>query len=192
MAYLKQFGWIIFGAFIIAFVGLFNGYPLVYSDTGTYIYSGFDRFIPADRPIVYGLFLKFFSFNFSAWPVIIAQNIITALVVWETIKLLELKWPSHIKTFVFSTIVLTAFTGIGWYTNQLMPDFFAPIVIMCLSIFLISKHISPRKTIVISIILVLGLITHYTHLLISMAVLTVFTLVVFINKKYLINLSKKR
>lgn len=66
MAYLKQFGWIIFGAFIIAFVGLFNGYPLVYSDTGTYIYSGFDRFIPADRPIVYGLFLKFFSFNFSA------------------------------------------------------------------------------------------------------------------------------
>ena len=39
------------GALLLSLIGLYNGYPLVYSDTGTYIYSGFDMFIPVDRPL---------------------------------------------------------------------------------------------------------------------------------------------
>jgi len=48
------------GTLILSLIGLYNGYPLVYSDTGTYIYSGFDKFIPLGRPVTYGLFLSFF------------------------------------------------------------------------------------------------------------------------------------
>src|SRR6056297_1608751 len=76
------------GTVILSIVGLFNGYPLVYSDTGTYIYSGFNYFIPNDRPVSYGLFIKFFSLSYSAWFVILIQNLITAFVLFELINLI--------------------------------------------------------------------------------------------------------
>src|SRR5690606_27250530 len=114
---------------ILSIIGLYNGYPLVYSDTGTYIYSGFDKFIPNDRPVTYGLFLKFFSFNFSAWFVIIIQNIITAYVIYEVMKIFFANRNNFNKIYLATLLFLVIITGIGWYSNQLMPDFFAPITI---------------------------------------------------------------
>lgn len=48
-----------------------NGYPLVYSDSGTYIGSGFEGIVPVDRPIAYGLFVRHISVAYSLWFVIL-------------------------------------------------------------------------------------------------------------------------
>ncbi|MFK8101257.1 MAG: hypothetical protein AB8G15_01985, partial [Saprospiraceae bacterium] len=58
---------ILLGTIILLFVAFYNGYPLVYSDTGTYIQSGFELFVPVDRPLTYGLFLRYTSLGISPW-----------------------------------------------------------------------------------------------------------------------------
>ena len=78
------------GTLILSLIGLYNGYPLVYSDTGVYIASGLKEFVPVDRPIGYGLFIKLFSFNYSLWLVVAFQNLITAFVLYELLKTFDL------------------------------------------------------------------------------------------------------
>ena len=68
---------------------LINGYPLVYADTGTYLTSGFQLGIPADRPLGYGLFCRLFSGDgLSLWGVVIAQALLSAVVLvhaWQVL-----------------------------------------------------------------------------------------------------------
>lgn len=49
--------YIFFGLFILSWVLWYNGYPLVYSDTGTYIAGAHEHFVPGDRPQTYGEFI---------------------------------------------------------------------------------------------------------------------------------------
>jgi hypothetical protein len=44
---------------------IWNGYPLVFLDTGTYVASGFERFVPRDRPLAYGFFIRHSSLAHS-------------------------------------------------------------------------------------------------------------------------------
>ena len=187
MSKIKNFQIIGFGTLILCIIGLYNGYPLVYSDTGTYIYSGFDKFIPVDRPITYGLFLRFFSFNYSAWFVILFQNFITAYVMYEFLKIFFLKMKRFSLIYYSILLFLVLFTGIGWYSNQLMPDFFAPLIILIIFTLLISKDISIFSQILLSIILLGGLTTHFSHLVIASLVIA---FIIFIKVLFMRNLKE--
>jgi len=169
---MRNLFFVLLGTFILMIVGFYNGYPLVYSDTGTYIYSGFDKFVPNDRPITYGLFLWFFSFRFSLWLVIVAQNLITAYVLYELLKLfLKQKGQTFHFLYISILLLLTFFTGIGWYSNQIMPDFFAPVMVLTLIILIFNKELSLLKRICLYIIFIISIIVHLSHLLISLSLI---------------------
>ena len=180
------------GTFILSLVGLYNGYPLVYSDTGTYIYSGFDVFVPFDRPITYGLFLKLFSFRYSAWFVILFQNFISAFVILECLKVFFNDYKKLKIIFPITLLFLVVLTGIGWYSNQLMPDFFAPLVILTYFTLLLRKKISILPKTILILILIYGLITHFSHLMIGgvLAILSVSAKLIY--KEKLVEISLKR
>ena len=59
---------------IIVYPAFMNMYPLVYSDTGTYILSSRELVAPVDRPLMYGLLIRLFSWQVSLWPVVIFQG----------------------------------------------------------------------------------------------------------------------
>ncbi len=182
----------IIATLILSFIGFYNGYPLVYSDTGTYIYSGFDHFIPKDRPITYGLFIDLFSFHFSLWTVIIVQNFITAWVMMKVMQTLEIRRDKF--TFIYLAVIafLVFFTGIGWYTNQVMPDFFAPLSILIIYILLENRHTGILSSIVLYILLVFSLITHFSHMLIGLLLILGLFLLKYSWKRYFHHLSLKR
>ena len=50
--------YILAGCLLMMFPAFVNGYPLIYSDTSTYIHSAFEFLPPKDRPITYGLIYK--------------------------------------------------------------------------------------------------------------------------------------
>gem|GEM_PF-3661669 len=52
---------IVAGACLLLWTPLHNGYPLIYSDSGTYIFSGALSYAPSDRPIGYGLFIRYLN-----------------------------------------------------------------------------------------------------------------------------------
>jgi len=180
------------GTVILSIVGLFNGYPLVYSDTGTYIYSGFNYFIPNDRPVSYGLFIKFFSLSYSAWFVILIQNLITAFVLFELINLIIGKKYNFQRIYYGILLFLVLFTGIGWYSNQLMPDFFAPLTFLIIFILLKSRNIFSMANIVLIAVLIFSLITHFSHLLIGSTIIAGIALFKLFSGKYLREVSLKK
>jgi len=163
--FVKDLLFIICGTFILSLIGFYNGYPLVYSDTGTYIYSGFDQFIPNDRPISYGLFLYLFSFNFSSWLVVLTQNFLTVFTIFSFIKIWKMEQKKLHLLFLSILILLTSITAIGWYSNQLMPDFFTPLVILSYTTLLLRRNASIATQILLSLILVYGSICHFSNLL---------------------------
>ncbi|KAB1064333.1 hypothetical protein [Salibacter halophilus] len=187
----KPISIVLIGTLILSLIGLYNGYPLVYSDTGTYIYSGFDVFVPNDRPVMYGLFLRFFSFKTSAWFVIFVQNLITSYVLYELFRSLY-KTDRLKKSYLLITLFLVFFTGIGWYSNQLMPDFFAPIAIISLYLFLSgSLKGSIVRNVLVGLILTVSLLVHFSHLMIGTIMVGLALIVKLTRGKEMILLSLK-
>lgn len=153
---------------------LINGYPLVYADTGTYLTSGFQLGIPADRPLGYGLFCRLFSGDgLSLWGVVIAQALLSAVVLvhaWQV--LVGRRWG----LFLATTALLSATTGLGWTTGRLLPDVFTPLAIVSTALLVLTALSWPAR---IGHAAVIGLActTHFSHLVIvpATAVIAVVT-----------------
>ena len=180
------------GALILLSIGLFNGYPLVYSDTGTYIYSGFDSFIPKDRPVTYGYLIKFISLKYSLWFVIIFQNLITSFIIFKTLKTLRISSKNFNFIFLSVILFLTFFSGIAWYTNQIMPDFFAPLLVLSLYILIFDKNLSFTDNIFLFLILIISITVHFSHLILSTFIILFITVAKLLSSKYLKQISFKK
>src|SRR4051812_5172804 len=112
------------GAFCLMLDAFYNGFPLVYSDTSTYIASGFELESPFDRPITYGLFLRIFSLNgLSLWFVIFFQSLILSYLIFLVVQLV-IRQESFLMFGLLTIILLSLFTGVSWTVSQLMPDVF--------------------------------------------------------------------
>jgi hypothetical protein len=170
------------GAFILSLVALYNGFPLVYSDTGTYISSGFEMFVPMDRPIVYGIFIRIISMGLSPWLVIIVQNLLTSFIIFTTIKTIIKEHQRRRVTHVVLIFVLTVFTGIGWYTNQLMPDYTTPLVILILFILLCNDRLTIFIKTILTVVLVYSFMAHLSHLLLGISFM-LFSIIYFLAKR---------
>ncbi|UTW63541.1 hypothetical protein KFE98_05145 [bacterium SCSIO 12741] len=98
---------------------LYNGYPLVYSDSGTYINSGFKHVLPVDRPVTYSYLVRHISMEHSLWFVIIVQ----AVMVWFYSGYFLSTWFK--RPYLLSSVLLiplALLTGLSNFTSQIMAD----------------------------------------------------------------------
>ncbi|HAV25679.1 MAG TPA: hypothetical protein DCX01_05840, partial [Bacteroidetes bacterium] len=172
-----RWAYYILGALLLCIPAFYNGYPLVYSDTGTYIRSGMEMYVPSDRPIVYGLFIRFFSLGYSLWFTVITQCIALSFVLH---KLIKHTVPSISYAGILSIIaMLTAFTSVAWYSSQIMPDIFTFCSVACIILLASGKlKITPGKILLLVIIL-FSFSVHFTNILLSIVMLCVFAILKF-------------
>ncbi len=118
---------------LFMFPSYFNGYPFVFSDTGTYINSGFINKVPDDRPIYYGLFIRHISLATSLWLVVFMQCLLFSAALWSFIQMMLKEIVSTkyivISYLSISSIILTL-TGFPYYLNNMMPDWITVMVLM--------------------------------------------------------------
>ena len=116
---------------IMLIPALINGYPMIYSDTSTYLASGFEMQPPMDRPMTYGLFIRLFSLNgLSLWPVIIMQCFLLVWLIYQLVgAVLEENHKFRALVFLAVTVV-ASFSGAGWASCYLIPDIFTPIMLL--------------------------------------------------------------
>lgn len=174
---------IFIGGIVLSFMAFYNNYPFLYPDTGGYIFTGFLSGVPPDRPKTYGLFIRHISLAEITWLVIIAQGTIVSALIYLYIKYLVPK-INRIPTHFILIAFLTFFTGVSVVTSFLMPDIFAPIVLLSMGLLLIAPISGKGDWFFICLFLWLGLIVHISHLVIMLGVLSFFTLVSFWKKKY--------
>lgn len=180
---------LLISTFILLIPAFYNQYPLVYSDTGTYIHSGLTTTIPADRPIFYGLLIRLLSIKISLWPVIFFQAFSLAYCMKQFFHFLK-KDTNSLSYWTFLCLT-SIFTGMGWYTSQVMPDVFTPIAILSVLILLLKQEIPIIEKSVLSVLFCISLVVHFSNIFIIILVLIfVFTLSKFNNKRVHISFKK--
>ncbi len=157
------------GALILILPAFVNGYPLVNSDTSTYISSGFTPDAPWDRPITYGLLVYIFSFfGVSLWLSVFMQGYIVSWLVSLTLKRITGTWQPII--FICLMAFLALFTGLSWVTSQLIADVYTGIVAVCMYL-LMSGGQSRVNTTLLYTLYFAAVATHTSHFVSCLAAL---------------------
>jgi hypothetical protein len=117
---------------------IWNGYPLLFSDSGTYVSQIVDRHLGWDRPPFYALAVVLASVRLSLWPVVLAQGLLTG---WVLHLLRRALWPwaSAWSLPVLAT-ALGLFTALPWVTAEIMPDFLTALMAVALWLLLVRPE----------------------------------------------------
>ncbi len=144
-------------------IALWNGFPLVFYDTGGYLAEGLEGVFLAERSPVYSLLLRVMGAGYSLWPVVILQAGLTGWLIAET-ACIEVPGLS-LKELVGIGLALMLMTGIGWYTGQVEPDCMTALVVLGAYLLVFRTGVLGRTRILL-IVLVTGLAVacHPSHL----------------------------
>lgn len=155
------------GGLILCLVALYNGFPLVYTDTGTYIGSGFSGDVPIDRTIFYGLFIKHTSVGLSPWLTVLAQSLLLSWVLYRFSKLI---FGKEVKDFQFSLVLLLTCltTGLSFNASILIPDVFTSICALSAYLLLFDTFKSKYSEIFVITVFCFSLSTHLSHIPIAL------------------------
>jgi hypothetical protein len=128
--------WLVFPlcvAFLI-WPALWNHYPIVFADTGTYLSQAMHRYLGWDRPVFYSLFIYSLHLGRTTWPVILLQSALTVLIfdlVRRAFGLARWWLPGLI-------VFLSLASWLPWTVSELMPDLFTPLLVLLLGLLVFS------------------------------------------------------
>lgn len=168
------------GAFLLCGAGFYNGFPLVYSDTGTYLESGFTLETPLDRPIAYGLLLRLFSLNgVSVWSVIFCQSLLLVTLIYLCAR--EFNFQKSATMIAAAALVL--FTGVSWVASELIADVFTPITVLTCFLLLFGNKYGKAVRVLLYVILLVAVACHISHVMICIAMMIMVAIIRFIRKR---------
>ena len=113
---------------LLSLAAIYNGYPLVYWDSGSYLRALIEWHNLPDRPVFYSVLLGLLHWRWSLWPVVFGQSILTVFVIDRTLTGLVPRCSATVSLSVLA--ILTGATSLPWFTGQIMPYLFAPIVVL--------------------------------------------------------------
>src|ERR1044072_8336481 len=160
---------ILLGAIVLCSHAIYNGFPLVYPDTGTYISACFEHFLPRDRPLVYSFFIRHVSLATSLWIPVFLQSAIISWLVFLLFR--HVARVKRIFVFHLSTLVLlTVTTGIAVNTGQLIADVFTPVVLLTSAFLLFVPELTRATKITLCILFIFSVTTHLSHLPLALGI----------------------
>ncbi len=171
---LLTLGFYLLAIVLIIWPAIYNGFPLVYSDSGTYLHSSTDLITPMDRPIYYGFFLRITAMKEYTWIAVIMQGLIGAFLIKD---LLSIYFKKHLLSISLIVLLLLAvFTGLPWYASQLMPDIFTAFAGVCVILLLKKTDAQMYQKILYFCLLFLSIGVHLSNtLIIGLVVMVLFT-----------------
>ncbi len=115
-------GWAMSGLAMVLVLlapAIWNGFPLIFPDTGGYLIAAMSGTPMHGRSAFYGLFLSA-GIPFAFWPCIILQS---ALMAWLFAVTLRVNGLGGRPWLAFAIVAFTTITtSLPWLTGQLMPD----------------------------------------------------------------------
>lgn len=163
LSYLRRLLYLIGTTFLIGALAFYNRYPLVFSDSGTYIREAFLLEPPPDRPIGYSLIIRAVTWQSTLWTVVLFQSGMLAWLLWETLRKVL---PAQVvlwRTHLLLVLVLVLCTSMPWYAAQIMPDIFTPMIALILYLLFRAPELGRVKRGVLWVCLFFFLITHNAH-----------------------------
>lgn len=155
---------------------LFNGYPLIYPDSLGYLQHGehawrqltsggtYDWWLT--RSFIYAFSVLPFYTHLSLWSLVAAQAGATLFVVRLVFRL-TLPRRGDV-TFALIVAGLCVTTCIAWYAGAIMPDFLAPVLVLCIYLLCFGWHqLSIASRAAVFLLGSLAIACHSSHLLLA-------------------------
>lgn len=170
---------LIVATLLLLWPALYNGYPLVFDDTGTYVGMGVTLArngwveLSWSRPPIYGLATAPAYLFSSLWVVIIAQSAIAASVLYLFVQIaFPKKGRGH---FILLLAVASATTSLPWLSSWVMPDIYTGLVPLVL---FMLYYLQPRLSVWAKVFLTAGgsftMASHYSHFPLAAAIIVSF------------------
>jgi hypothetical protein len=167
---------VIAGALLLAWPAFLNGYPLVFSDTGAFLHqtapppSG--PLVIWDKPHVYGPLLHLFHWHVTLWGPLLAQGLMLSWLLWLAQR--ALRGAATAKLHLAVTLGAAALTTAPFTIALLMPDLFAPAVLLALLLLGFSRDaLSRAEAAALGVLAALGIAAHLSHLPLAVAMLAI-------------------
>ena len=132
LAPFKQFSYIIpivIGlALILSWAALFNGFPLVFSDTGIYLLAAIQGVVSWSHPIFYSYFVFPLHSLFSLWAIVFYNSFLFLYILYLTLRVIFQKF--HLKYFIIITLLLSLLSSLSYQIAFILVDFYAALIII--------------------------------------------------------------
>ncbi|MHA1566887.1 MAG: hypothetical protein ACTSX7_16375 [Alphaproteobacteria bacterium] len=147
---------------IFSWVAVYNGYPLVFHDSAEYIRLALEFSARWNGTPFYSVFMLPFHASITLWPVVLAQGIIVAHLIYLVIRsALGTVAPIH---FAVTILALALFSSLPWFSGQLMPDLFTPVVVLGMALLGFAAHkLALWERIYLAVLTVGAISVHLTH-----------------------------
>jgi hypothetical protein len=144
-------------------VAWWNGFPLIFYDTGAYLLEGLKGVFLMERSPVYSLFLYFTGAARSFWYPAFIQALMTAFVMTMFARAEVPRLP--VIRLVALVIALILFTGLAWYVGQLEPDCMTALVVLGLYLLAFrAQRLGPVRSGLLIVVSGLSVACHPSHL----------------------------
>jgi hypothetical protein len=139
-------------AAILGLAPFVNGYPLFFPDSGTYIRQAVKFEGVLDRPPFYSFFIELVHLRLSLWPIPFVQDVIACYVIFRAFMI---AFPSvGAPRMVLSIMFAGLLTSLPWFSNQIMPDIFTPLIVLNLFIICLAwDHLVRAERVLIPVLL---------------------------------------
>ncbi len=121
---------------VLLAVAIWNGFPIIFYDTGAYLLEGLGHVFIVERSPVYSLFLRYAGAEKSLWLIALLQAAMTAFAMVQTARAVAPRLNLWWLLAIAAGLVLL--TGLPWYVGQIEPDCFTALVV--LSLYLLAFH----------------------------------------------------
>ena len=174
---LRRCSTVFLGALFLLWPALYNGFPLLYPDSMTYLDDGrlvaralfLHQFSPyyGVRSLIYSLAILPFHWNLTAWPIIGLQSFLAAWVLWLVVRILLPKRSA--TNYLILMVLLSLLTSLSWYADFLMPDVLGPLLYLAIYLLVFAhESLSRAERLSLYAIAWWGVTAHATHLLLAL------------------------
>jgi hypothetical protein len=167
---------VLVGTLFLAWPAFYNGFPLLYPDSMTYLGDGrvvaraiflhqFSAFYGL-RSFFYSLGILPFHWNVSPWPIVALQSLLVAWVLWLVVRSIAAR--RAVACYLAVVLLLGALTGVSWYSDFIMPDILGPLVYLSIYLLVFAPQtLSRAERWALYALAVWGVTAHATHLLLA-------------------------
>ncbi len=159
-------------ATLLLWPALWNGYPLVFSDTGTYLAQAIEHYVGWDRPVFYSLFLLPLHMTLTTWPAIIVQALLIAHVLHLVRR--TLLPQASVWWLVPLAGAMSVASSLPWIASQLAPDVFTGVLVLVLALLIfVPDRLALGERIWLVAFAAFMIATHLSHVLLAFLLLVV-------------------
>jgi hypothetical protein len=164
------------GALFLSWPAFYNGFPLLYGDSMTYLDDGptvaralflhslSDYY--GVRSFFYSLGILPWHWNHSAWPIVALQCLLVSWVVWLVVRSVAPRRP--IANYLAVVAFLSLLTSAGWYASFIMPDVLGPLLYLSIYLLVFAEDtLSRAERMSLYPIAWWSATAHATHLLLA-------------------------